>query len=243
VVISSSWQIRPDRKKYLVNAPYKVSEMKKSVLVIVSFIAFIVSPCVLADVTAGKAAFDSAGCGDCHYTEGPAREKTIEDQLTKKGPELWYAGSKFNRPWLEGWLSAPKIIRLLKYNSLDAGNPGGHAALSVSDATQVADFLMSLTSDVVEAGVIKPKAHPKGKLIFKKKMPCSGCHQYEDRRKVLGGKSGPSLVGAGERLNPDWIYAYLKNPKVFKPIRMMPIFEGLLNPKDMQFVSAYVATF
>jgi cytochrome c2 len=91
--------------------------------------------------------------------------------------------------------------------------------------------------------LIKPKSHPKGKLIFKKKMPCAGCHQYVDRKKILGGLSGPSLVGAAQRLNPDWIYAYLTQPKVFKPVRMMPVFAGLLSPKDMEFVSAYVATF
>ncbi len=198
---------------------------------------------VMADPAAGKAVFDKAGCSDCHYTEGPAREKTIEDQLAKKGPELWYAGSKFQRPWLETWLSDPKNIRLLKFNTLDDENPGGHAALSAADATPVADFLMSLTSAEVESGVIKPKSHPKGKLLFKKKMPCSGCHQYVDRKKVLGGLSGPSLVGAGERLNPDWILAYLKNPTVFKPVRAMPVFAGIMSPKDMEFVSSYVATF
>ena len=207
------------------------------------FLVTLVSQFVLADAAGGKSAFDGQGCGNCHYTEGPAREKTIEDQLAKKGPELWYAGSKFQRPWLEAWLVDPKPIRLLKYNTLEDKNPGGHASLSAADAKNVADFLMSLTSDVVEAGVIKPRAHPKGMLIFKKKLPCMGCHLFEERKKVQGGLSGPSLVGAGERLNPDWIYSYLKNPKVFKPVRMMPMFQGLMSPKDMQFVSSYVASF
>ncbi len=50
-------------------------------------------------------------------------------------------------------------------------------------------------------------------------------------------------MGAGKRLNPDWIYAYLKNTEAFKPVRMMPTFAGLLSDKDMQAVSAYVANF
>jgi len=108
----------------------------------------------------------------------------------------------------------------------------------------VTEFLMSLTSDQVEAGVIKPKKNPKGRLIFVKKMPCSGCHQFPARKgKFSGGQSGPSLVGAETRLNPDWIYAYLAKPKVFKPVRMMPVFTGLLSEKDMQNVAAYVANF
>lgn len=221
----------------------KVKNVNKIHLLAAILLLAIQAQFAFADAAGGEAAYKNGGCGNCHYTQGPAREKTIEDQLAKKGPELWYAGSKFNRPWLESWLSEPKPIRPLKYNSLEDKNPGDHPALSADDATQVADFLMTLTSDVVKAGVIKPKAHPKGKLIFKKKMPCSGCHQYEDRKKMKGGNSGPSLVGAGDRLNPDWIYAYIAQPKVFKPVRMMPVFAGILSPKDIEFVSSFVASF
>jgi cytochrome c553 len=94
----------------------------------------------------------------------------------------------------------------------------------------------------VETGVVTPKKNPKGRLIFIKKMPCSGCHQFPGK-KFKGGSSGPSLVGAGERLNPDWIFAYLKKTKTFKPVRMMPIFAGVLSEKDMKFVAQHVASF
>lgn len=198
-----------------------------------------------ADPAAGKAAFDAAKCGECHYTTGPAKEKTIADQLAKKGPELWYAGSKFQKAWLAAWLADPKQIRPMKFGSLTEKNPGGHPKLAGADAASVTDFLMSLTSKDVEAGVVKPKKGAKGRLIFTKKMPCTGCHQYpaKKRAKFRGGNSGPTLIGAGERLNPDWVYAYLKNPKVFKPVKMMPVFAGILKDKDMLNVAAYVATF
>jgi len=197
----------------------------------------------LADAAAGKAAFEVQKCGDCHYTQGPAREKTIDDQMAKKGPELWYAGSKFQKKWLAKWLTDPKPIRPLKFNSLTDDNPGDHPKLAGGDAKSVTDFLMTLTSADVKAGAVKPKKNPKGKLIFTKKMPCGGCHEYPGRKKVTGGRSGPSLVDAGKRLNPDWILAYLQKPKVFKPVKMMPVFVGLLSDKDMKNVAAYVAKF
>ncbi len=197
-----------------------------------------------ADATAGQAAFEAAGCGDCHQTVGPAQEKTIDDQLAKKGPELWYAGSKFQDEWLRGWLPDPKPIRLLAYNNLTEENPGDHPALAGDDTANVADFLMSLTSDAVEAGSVKiKKKNLKGKLIFIKKMPCSGCHQYPDKKGLKGGRSGPSLADAGLRLNPDWVLAYLRQPEVFKPVKMMPVFAGILSDKDMQNVAGHVATF
>jgi cytochrome c553 len=203
-----------------------------------------IAPAASADPAAGQAVFEAKECTACHYTEGPAREQTIDDQLAKKGPELWYAGSKFQQDWLTAWLQDPRPIRPLKFNSLSETNPGGHPALAGDEAASVTEFLMSLTSDAVEAGVIKPKKNPKGRLIFVKKMPCSGCHQYPGKKnKLTGGMSGPSLVGAGTRLNPDWIYAYLLKPKVFKPVKMMPVFVGLLSEKDMKNVSAFVANF
>ena len=196
-----------------------------------------------ADPAAGKAAFAAKGCNECHYTDGPAKEKTIDDQLAKKGPELWYAGSKFQKAWLGAWLQDPKPVRLLKYSTLNEKNPGDHPKLAGADAANMTEFLMSLTSDAVKAGVIKPKKNIKGKLIFIKKMPCSGCHQSPGRKgKITGGFSGPSLVGAGKRLNPDWIYAYLKTPSVFKPVKAMPTFAGILKDKDMKNVAAHVAT-
>jgi len=206
-----------------------------------AFLATASSP-GLADAAAGKEAFAANKCGGCHYTEGPAREKTIADQMAKKGPELWYAGSKFQKEWLAKWLADPKPIRPLKFNSLTEDNPGDHPKMSGDDAAAATDFLMGLTSDVVKAGSVKPKKNPKGRLIFTKKMPCSGCHQFPGK-KFKGGRSGPSLVDAGKRLNPDWILAYLQKPEVFKPVKMMPVFVGVLSDKDMKNVAAYVASF
>ena len=166
---------------------------------------------------AGGDAIFKKSCASCHYTDGPAKEKTIADQLAKKGPELWYAGSKFQKDWLAAWMQNPKPIRPLKYNSLSEMNKGDHPKLSAGDAAAVTEFLMTLTSPEVKAGVIKPNSTPQGRNIFGKKMPCGGCHEYGTKGDLHGGKSGPSLVGASKRLNPDWIYAYLANVKVFKP--------------------------
>ncbi len=204
--------------------------------------------CLLAMATAsyadGQAVFEAKECIACHYTEGPAQEKTIEDQQAKLGPELWYAGDKFQAEWLTAWLADPQPIRPLKFNSLSEDNPADHPALSADEAASVGEYLMGLTSGEVEAGTVKVKKNPKGRQIFTKKMPCSGCHEYAGRKgNVTGGRSGPSLVDAGVRLNPDWILAYLQKPTVFKPVKMMPVFVGLLSDKDMANVAAHVANF
>jgi len=194
-------------------------------------------------LAAGGNALFKKNCASCHYTDGPAKEKTIADQLAKKGPELWYAGSKFQKPWLLAWLQNPIPIRPMKYNSLTEKNTGDHPKLSAGDAAAVTDFLMALTSTEVKAGMLKAKASVMGRKIFIKDMPCSGCHAYAIRGEIHGGKSGPSLIGASKRLNPDWIYAYMANINVFKPVRDMPDFSGALATNELQDVAAYVATF
>jgi len=195
------------------------------------------------DVRADEALFKSSGCNGCHYTDGPAHEKTIDDQMAKKGPELWYSGSKFQQPWLQAWLQDPQPIRPMAYNSLTEKNPNNHPKMDAAGAASMTGFLMSLTSADVEAGTVKAKKNPKGKLIFTKKMPCSGCHKFSNRDVVTGGLSGPSLVGAGTRLNHDWILAYLQKPTTFKPVKAMPTFTGLLSDKDMINVARFVASF
>jgi cytochrome c1 len=59
---------------------------------------------------------------------------------------------------------------------------------------------------------------------------------------MAGGLSGPSFVAASERLNPDWVYAYLKNPKAFKPVKMMPVYSGILNEAEMKELASYIGS-
>lgn len=210
---------------------------------VVTLAAFLAAGASHAGSAEGKKVFASKNCGSCHQTVGPASEKTIEDQLKKKGPELWYVGSKLQKAFLEQWLKDPKPIRPMEYYSLTKKNSGNHPKLAGKDVADVTEYLMGLTSPEVKKSGIKPSGGPKGKLIFTKKQGCYGCHSYEKGGKVLGGLTGPSLVGAGKRLQPDWIYAYMVNPKVFKPVKDMPVYEGILSDKELKDVSEYVASF
>lgn len=195
-----------------------------------------------AGVAEGKKAFEAKKCSSCHRAAGGAAEKEIKDQLAKKGPELWYSGSKFKAGFLEKWLQDPRPIRAMAYNSISERNKGGHPRLAGREAVDIAQYLMSLRSDHVKALNIQPVENPKGRLVFVKKLSCYGCHTVNVRGKLVGGLSGPSLAAASERLDPDWIYAYLSNPAVFKPVKMMPVYAGILKDEEMRDVAAYVGS-
>ncbi|MBI3353636.1 MAG: c-type cytochrome [Nitrospirae bacterium] len=168
----------------------------------------------------GKGIYDSKKCGDCHLTAGPNTDKTF------------------------AWLKNPKPIRQMEYNSIEKKNSGNHSKLSDKEAGDVTAYLMTLKSkDVAEGVIIDGKPNIQGKLVFEKKQCCYGCHSYPKSGKVSGGLSAPSLVDAGKRLQGDWIYAYLKNPKSLIPVKRMPTYAGILNDNDMKNVAQYVTTF
>lgn len=211
-----------------------------NVLAVVAFGVIFAAPS-FAGAPEGKKVFEVKNCGACHQIKGPAKEKTIKDVLAKKGPELWYAGSKLKPEFLEAWLKDPRAIRPMEYYSLTKVNDGSHAKLSATEALDVTQYLMTLKSaDVKDAG-LKAQDNPRGRVVFLKKQACYGCHLVKERANTAGGVTGPTLIGAGQRLKADWIYAYLANPKVFKPVKDMPVYKGILTDEEMKAVAEYVA--
>ncbi|VAW37057.1 Cytochrome c, class I [hydrothermal vent metagenome] len=215
-----------------------MDHLKKTLFLIAVFSLFIfmqsASPASAQPAGKGKAIFTSAGCVECH--------SVVRGKANSKGPDLWYAGSKFNPDFLKRWLTEPTIIRPMAYGSITEENKAGHPVLTSPDAAAVAGYLASLKSDKVKALGIKAKRSSRGRVIFEKKLGCYGCHEVRKGRRILGGKSGPSLEDAGRRLRPDWIYAYIEDPLYFNPATRMPLYHKSLNKADVRVLSAYLAS-
>lgn len=209
----------------------------RSFFVSLGLAAFLVSSSWNMSYADGKGIFAAKGCGDCHQSQAPAKEK-----INTRGPELWYAGSKFKKEWIKAWLEKPTIIRILKYNSIAEKNTGGHPAISKNEAVQVAGYLATLIAKEVVAGMITPNGGEAGRNLFQKKYGCIACHTLKNGTDLKGGASGPSLAEAGSRLNGDWVYAYLKDIKLFKPVgSRMPNFAGIISDNEMKILAAFVA--
>jgi len=207
--------------------------------------SLLVSSLAWANVFAasGEDIFKSNKCGDCHdMTGSPA--KSFEEQQKRKAPDLWYAGSKYQGEWLESYLQKPANVRPLAFGSVTDKNKLEHPALSAADAKATTAYLASLTSSVVKKGAVK-KADKgvRGKLLFKKKQACYGCHRIPGKGgKESGGFSGPSLVGAGKRLQGDWMYSFLKDPESFVGAGRMPHYKHLKANK-IKTLSEYMMSF
>lgn len=196
-----------------------------------------------AFAASGNDIFKEKKCINCHSVT-KSLAKDFQQQLKKKGPDLWYAGSKYHTTWLESYLQKPTIIRPMAFGSVEKKNTLKHPTLSTADARAVTSYLASLTSSAVKKGSVK-KANKgvRGKILFKKKQACYGCHQSPKRGgKVYGGNSGPSFVGAGQRLQGDWIVSFLKDPKSFVGAGRMPYYKHL-KANEIKTLAEYMMSF
>jgi len=57
-----------------------------------------------------------------------------------------------------------------------------------------------------------------GKKLYTNTYGCNGCHSLND----VGGLVGPALDSEGFRLNPTWIYRWIRNPQAMKKHTRMP---------------------
>jgi len=82
--------------------------MKRSLIAALLGTAFAAGPALAADNPG--AGILKTQCISCHAIAKPD-SMTLDRLWTRKGPDLYYAGSKFNKAWLVKWLQAPVRIR------------------------------------------------------------------------------------------------------------------------------------
>ena len=195
-----------------------------------------------------------AGCSSCHALTKPANAD-LDRLMTRNGPDLYYAGVKFKKEWLVSWLQNPTTIRpggAMFVRAVKAGAPGttdtidptkvpAHPKLSAADAAAAADALMALgvSDGLVQKDAFKqePTNAMMASLLFNKLRGCSSCHSVKTGS---GGISGPELYTAGERLQPDYIVEYIRDPQKFDPHVWMPKLE--LTDSDVKKLTGYLTS-
>ena len=183
--------------------------MKRTLLAASLGAAFAAGPALAAD-NPGTGIL-TAQCISCHAIAKPDN-MTLDRLWTRKGPDLYYAGSKFNRAWLVKWMQEPVRVRPAgefytkhvkagaKEDVVDESTLTAHVKLSKADAEAVADALMALTGPdgLVAKGAFKGDkvSMAMGAMFFSKLRGCAACHSAKPGS---GGASGPELYTAGER--------------------------------------------
>jgi mono/diheme cytochrome c family protein len=192
-------------------------------------------------VEASPALVKEKQCDTCH--------RFSKNDTEKSAPDLFYAGNKFQKKWLKKFLRQPEVVRLSGHThdpGFLKGTPqytGPHLTLNSKEAQQMTDHLMSLKI-LKELPPLELPALSKGtrvrvKILFERDYSCIACHQsYNLARQPRGGVSGPSLIDAGHRLQPEWVYQWLKNPKQFTPQGRMPLY--MFDEETLRKMTQYI---
>ena len=191
-------------------------------------------------------------CMACHQLSGMAGTDLAARQ-TRKGPPLYYAGNKFRRGWLESWLRKPTQIRPAgdfppdhvatgaNGDVVDEKTLPKHPVVTADEAGKIADFLMTLTphSDLLAQEKYTPGRVPErmGAMDFVKFKGCGGCHRDTPK---YGGVSGPELYTAWQRLQPEFIVSYVRNPTAWEHRSLMP--NKHLNDAGIHKLADYLRT-
>lgn len=173
-----------------------------------------------------------SGCHGCHEIKGYT-------DLPKIGPELNRIGYKTNGNWIYRWVKNPKA-----YNQ-HTRMP--NFLFSDKQAEAVTAYLLDISKKnefLTAKGTYVGGDSSRGKDIVES-VGCMGCHTIgEDSRvRVARGTSydiAPELTRVGSKVNPDWAYDWVRNPRHYNPTTKMPSLR--LTDSEAKDVVAYLVT-
>ena len=171
----------------------------------------------------GRALVRRQNCVGCHEIEGDGGDyRTLVSDASLAPPVLTPEGSKVQPDWLYAFLQAPITIRpwlnvRMPTFGLDDGR--WNAIINYFQATGRSTEQFR-TYDHAQLTQMAPQ----GKELFDL-LQCQKCHVLgairpdQDRASLA-----PDLRMAYERLKPEWVLAWLKNPSAIQPGTRMPQF-------------------
>jgi len=220
--------------------------VKERVAVAIGFVLSMTAALVVAQ--SGIAAAGDSGekivksiCIQCHRIEGkPAPRKT------KKAPDLIWAGSKYQRSWLEAWLRNPDFKHYPVGYDFRPERKKRHLALPADQAKAVTGFLATRNDPRIKAGVMKPgtlEQLARGEKLYRE-HGCQNCHftPAKTAKGYAGGTSSTSFIKINERLHADWVYRFNQNPNDFEPDSGAYIPKPPLPDEDIYAITAYMMT-
>lgn len=170
---------------------------------------------------AGKKLIENLGCWGCHNMKG-------FENLPRVGPSLAALASKTTPEWTARWLSNPKAFRhntrMPRFFYLENFDNPTDKKKTDTMIEGVVTYLFDRSARSTYGAAPSGDAE-KGKLLFES-VGCQGCHVSDPKaeRHVMDGwrQHGPNLIGLREKTSPEWIAAWLRDPKKINPETRMP---------------------
>ncbi len=175
-------------------------------------------------LTQGKVLFGQLGCSGCHLALG-------YDDAKKVGPELDRIHEKTTLDWMARWIKDPK--------SLSPTTRMPQFKITEDEAKSVAHYLASLGGSVpmtAEEKAVLGKGSPEEGKRLVKDLACIACHKIGEEGETFA----PNLSHVGNKVRPEWIYRWLKNPREYLPHGKMPNMR--LKDEEIAHLVSYLTT-
>ena len=163
----------------------------------------------------GRILLSRYGCVNCHMVKLP-------DGTTMKAsddpPSLSHIADKSTREWVYAWLKDPQAY------ASTATMP--NFKLADDDARDISAFLIAnstpLPGDRVTVSA-KPSSDAAAGASLYGESFCASCHAVQNAAgNMVGGNVGPELTKVGSKVKPEWLQAWLQNPRNYDPGTAMP---------------------
>lgn len=183
-------------------------------------------------INKAKTILVESGCHGCHEMKGYT-------ELPKIGPELNQLPAKTNPEWLFRWVRNPKDYsahtRMPNFRFDD-----DQAEAITAYLWKIGQESPSRPNNRVSQGGMASR----GKVIVET-VGCIGCHVVGNDTRIREARGlsydiAPELSRVGSKVDPDWLYEWLKNPRHYRPDTRMPSLQ--LTDQEARDVVAYLMT-
>jgi cytochrome c2 len=187
-----------------------------------------------AKIARGQALVEHYNCVGCHQIEGRGGDvlyKVVDrmpDDVQASGalapPNLKGEGIKIQADYLNKFLRNPTPIRPWVKTRMPTFN------LSDTEISEIIAYFRSLEDiedpyDTLELTAATPQSIARGRQLFET-YQCRNCHLWQGRVPAgeLGPRNGPDLSVLDERMRPEGVAAWIRDPQRMMPGTAMPGF-------------------
>jgi mono/diheme cytochrome c family protein len=173
-----------------------------------------------------------SGCFGCHEIKGYS-------DAPKIGPSLNALTGKTSPEWIYRWLRNPR-----EYNPHTRMPNFGFAD---EEAEAITAYLVSIGKQsnykpVAAQGSYRGGSPQRGRELFES-VGCQACHVVGQNTVVRDERGtsydiAPELTRVGSKVNPDWLFDWLRDPRHFNPTTRMPSLR--LTEDEARHLAAYL---
>ena len=147
-----------------------------------------------------------------------------------------HIADKTSREWIYTWLKDPQAYA--------ASTTMPNYKLSDADASDISAYLVSTSTPQAgdtAAPAVQPAQRPiptAGPSLYGESF-CASCHAVQNAAgNLVGGDIGPELTRIGNKAKPEWLAAWLANPRIYDATTPMPHYR--FTPQQITILAAFL---